>query len=437
MAAPIDLLAAAPTDSDVVRIAIAIALGLFLGLEREWSQKAAGIRTFALTSVLGAIFMIVDRGGAVGEATGGPLPVLTAAGALFTTVLAGVLMFSGLRGGDDGSLHLTTGVSLLVAYGIGVLAGVGMVLPATVVAVASSLLLVFKRELHGLAWGLSREELRSATEFAIIAFVVYPLLPAGSVSVGTNELSIPIEPRVVWLMVVFVAAIGVVNYGVVRTYGSRGIAVTGFFGGLASSTAVVGTMLDHVRQQPEARHYAVAAILLADAAMAVRNLLVALVFTSSGSPLLRVIVPLGALVLASVVLAVLTADWRAEGVAMDLETPFSLRNALAFGALFLLVVLAGGLAEVALGRIGFYATAVVTGLVSSAGATTSAVVLYRGGSLSADGALIAIVLATMASVAVKAALVVQAEDRAFITRVVGWSALLITVAAGGGALVVL
>lgn len=437
MASPIDVIATAPTDSDVVRLAIAVALGLFLGLEREWSQKAAGIRTFALTSVLGAIFVIVDRGGAAGVDAGGTLPVLTAAGALFTTVLAGVLMFSGLQDEQDGGLHLTTGVSLLVAYGVGVLAGIGMILPATVVAVASSLILVFKRELHGLAWGLSREELRSATEFAILAFVVYPLLPVGSVSVGAGGIAVPVEPRVVWLMVVFVAAIGVVNYAVVRNYGGRGIAFTGFFGGLASSTAVVGTMLDHVSQEPDTRHYAVAAILLADAAMAVRNLLVALVFTTSTGPLVSVIIPLGALIAASVILAYFSADWSGGDVGLDLETPFSLRNALGFGALFLLVVLAGGFAEVTLGRIGFYATAAVTGLVSSAGATTSAVVLYRGGSLSADAALIAIVLATAASVGVKAALVLKSEDSAFVRRVVGWSAVLLIVSAVGGAAVVL
>lgn len=439
MASPVDVLAAAPTDSAVVRLAVAAALGLFLGLEREWSQKAAGIRTFALTAVLGAIFVVVDRGGAVvvGSDPGG-VYALTAAGALFTSVLAGILMASGLLGDDEEGLHLTTGVSLLVAYGVGVLAGVGLVLPATVVAVASSILLVFKREIHGLAWGLSRVELRSTTEFAILAFVVYPLLPRGTVTVGVAGIQVPVEPRVVWLMVVFVAAIGVVNYAVVRTYGGRGIAVTGFFGGLASSTAVVGTMLDHVRQRPAARNYAVAAILLADAAMAVRNLVIAVVFTSPDRPLFGVLVPLGGLVVASVVLAAVVVDrGRGDGTEpMDLETPFSLRNALGFGALFLLVVLAGGVAEVALGRTGFYLTAALTGLVSSAGATTSAVVLFRGGSLSAGGALVAIVLATGASVAVKAALVLRSEDRPFVVRAVGLSLVLVAVAALGSLAVV-
>lgn len=435
MSGPLDVFAAAPTESDIVRLAVAIALGLFLGLEREWSQKAAGIRTFALISVLGTIFTLYDSATCEAAPTAAAvcLPLLTAMGTLFVIALSGMLMWSGFADEDEG-LHLTTAVSMLVAYGVGVLAGIGLLLPATVVAVASSLLLVFKRELHGLAWGLSREELRSATEFAILAFVVYPLLPADSVSIGPAGAALRIEPRVVWLMVVFVSGIGIVNYAVVRMYGGRGIAITGFFGGLASSTAVVGTMLDHVRQRPETRRFGVAAILLADAAMAFRNLMIALVFTFPDAVLYGTVAPLGAVIFGGVVVAGVTADWG-ESVSMDLETPFSLRNALAFGGLFLLVVLAGGVAEIAFGRIGFYATAAITGLVSSAGATTSAVVLYRGGSLSAEAAVIAIMLATGASIGVKAALVVGSENRRFVRSVLLWSVVLLVVAATASALV--
>jgi len=426
VAPTVETLTAAPLDSQVVRIAVAVALGLFLGLEREWSQKAAGIRTFALVSVLGAIFTIVDTERCAAAAGACP-PVLTGMGSLFVIVLAGVLMFSGMRD-DEESLHLTTAVSMLVAYGVGVLVALGAVLSATVVAVTSSILLVFKRELHDFAWGLSREELRSTTEFAILAFVVYPILPAGSVTAGSGAWAVEIEPRVVWSMVVFVAAIGIVNYVVVQTYGGRGIAVTGFFGGLASSTAVVGTMLDHVSEHSNATRYAVAGVLLANAAMALRNLLIVVVFTLSAGVLLEGTVPLAAIVVGSVLVAGLTADWT-EDVEMDLDSPFSMRNALGFGAMFLVVVVAGGLAESQFGSTGLFVTAVVSGLVSSAGATTSAVVLYRTGAISSDAATIAVLLATASSIGVKVALATTSPNRAFSRRVAGYSAALL--AAGG------
>jgi uncharacterized membrane protein (DUF4010 family) len=431
-----ETLATAPIDSDVVRIALSVALGLFLGLEREWSQKAAGIRTFALISVLGTIFTIVDAQRCGGGLITGPAPCppyLSAVAGLFVVVVAAVLMISGLNDEDEG-LHLTTAVSMLVAYGIGVLVAVGSVLPATVVAVTSSILLVFKRELHGFAWGLSREELRSTSEFAILAFVVYPILPAGAVQLGSGEYAVSVEPRVVWLMVVFVAAIGILNYVIVRTYGGRGVAVTGFFGGLASSTAVVGTMLDHVSQRAEAASYAVAGVLLANAAMALRNLLIVVVFTASTGVLLDATIPLLVIVLGSLAVAAVTADWSTR-VEMELENPFSMQNALAFGAIFLVVVVSGGLAKTQFGSTGLYVTALLSGLVSSAGATTSAIVLYRTGGISDAETTIAVLLATASSIGVKVALSAMSSNRTFAWRVAAYSTALLVAGTVATALV--
>jgi uncharacterized membrane protein (DUF4010 family) len=421
-------LASAPLGEPLVRLVLAGALGLFLGLEREWSQKPAGIRTFALVSLLAAVFTVLDAPG-----------LLVVGGAL--VLVQGVLL--ALRGllDEKVGLSLTTSTSMLVAYGVGALVAAGYVIEGVTIAVLSSALLVLKRELHRFAWGLSREELRSTTEFAILAFVVYPLLPAGTVTLGFGDLggsgsansavgspglAIEIEPRVIWLLVVTVAAIGIVNYAVVKTYGGRGVAVTGFFGGLASSTAVVGTMLDQVRQRPGAASYALAAILLADAAMALRNLAIVLAFTLTGPrPLLGdAIVPLGVVIVASVVVAAASADWG-ESVEMDLDSPLSLRNSLGFGAIFAAIVVAGGLVQSQFGAAGFFATAILSGLVSSAGVTASTVSLYRTGDVATDTAVTAILLATASSIVVKAALTAAGPNRRFAYRVTAWSGLLV------------
>jgi uncharacterized membrane protein (DUF4010 family) len=346
---------------------------------------------------------------------------------------AGALAVRGLLGQAEG-LGLTTSISLLVAYGIGALVASDYLLEGVTVAVVSSLLLILKRELHGVARGLSREEVRSAAEFAVLAFVVFPLLPPGSVTTQAGGLSLSFEPRVVWLMVVTVAGIGIVNYAVVREYGGRGVAVTGFFGGLASSTAVVGTMLDHLRQNPAATAYATAAVLLANAAMALRNLLIAVVFTLSAGVLVGTVAPLLVVVVGSVVVAAWTVA-PGDRVEVSLDTPFRLRYALGFGVVFLVIVVAGGIAQARFGTVGFYATAVLAGLVSSAGATTSAVLLYRAGNLSGEAATTSILLATAASIAVKVGLTAAAPDRSVPYRVAGYSAGLL-VAAGATAAVV-
>ncbi|WP_435124760.1 MgtC/SapB family protein [Halobaculum sp. D14] len=417
--ATVETFLAAPLSEPVVRLVLAAALGLFLGLEREWSQKSAGIRTFSLTSLVAAVFTLLAEQSTVGES------LLVVGGVL--VIVQGVLLAArGLRMGSEyESLSLTTSVSLLAAYGVGALVAAGYILEGVTVAVVSSTLLVLKRELHGFAGGLRREELRSMTEFAILAFVVYPLLPAGEMAVY----GVPFEPRVAWLMVVTVAGIGMANYALIRTYGGRGIAVTGFFGGLASSTAVVGSMLDYVTEREDAVSYAVAAVLLADAAMALRNLAIAVAFTvGTDAPVLAgALVPLGVVVLGSVAVAAVTADWR-EHVDVDLESPFSLRNALAFGSVFLFILAGSTVAQSEFGTAGLYVTAAVSGLVSSSGATTSAVLLYRGGAIDSHTAVVAVLLATASSVVVKAGLA-AAGPRTFARRVAAWSAALL-VAAG-------
>jgi uncharacterized membrane protein (DUF4010 family) len=403
-------------NSVLMRLVLASALGLFLGLEREWSHRSAGIRTFSLITLVGASFTVLDR------------QWLLAVGGILIVLQGFVLAFRGLIVEDEG-LSLTTAVSMLVAYAVGVLVGSGMLTEGITVAVLSSLLLVLKRELHDFAWGLTREELRSATEFGVLAFVIYPVLPSGSMTVSLAGLSIEVEPRVVWLLVVSVAAIGIVNYAIVRSYGGRGIAVTGFFGGLASSTAVVGTMLDHVRQQPNAVSYAVAAILLADAAMALRNLAIVLVFTTDRGRLLDIVIPLGVVIVGSIAIAALTADWS-ESIDLALDSPFSLRNALGFGALFAVVLVGSAVAKALFGSAGFLLAAALSGLVSSAGATTSAVVLYNGHVIGSNTAILAVLVATITSIGVKAALAFTAPTRSFGYRVAAWSAGMAIVAAG-------
>ena len=198
-----------PIDANVFNLFVAGALGMLLGLEREWSNKSAGIRTFTLTSLVG-----------VAAATIGQTVLLALGGLLVLT--QGMLL--GLRGvltdvregspDEESGLALTTSTSLLVAYVVGVLVGSDYVLVGVVIAITSSFLLVLRRELHQFAKQLSHQEVRGAAEFAIIAFVVYPLLPPGEYGPWGA-----IDPRLIWMLVIAVSGIGFVNYALMQRYG--------------------------------------------------------------------------------------------------------------------------------------------------------------------------------------------------------------------------
>ncbi|MBP1921295.1 uncharacterized membrane protein (DUF4010 family) [Halorubrum alkaliphilum] len=393
-------------ETNVAKLVLATLLGMFLGLEREWSQKSAGIRTFALISLAATVFAVADAPGLL--VVGGVLIVATA-------VLLAVRSF--VEEDVDG-LSLTTSVSMLVTYGVGVLVAAELFIEAVTVAVLSSMLLVLKRELHQFAWGLSREEVRSAVEFTILAFVIFPLLPAETIDPWDA-----IQPRLIWSLVVAISAIGFVNYVLVRKYQGRGYAVTGFFGGLVNSTAVVAEMAKRARGQTDLVGLAVGSILLANAAMALRNAALVVAFVPEAA--LVVGAPLGAITVTGVAIAIWRSDWRTT-IEAELTSPFSLRNALTFGALFLVVLLISVLAEEAFGATGFVATAFVAGLVSSGTATTTAVSLLSTGQITVETAVAGVVAGTAASILVKTAFAASIS-RELIRPVATWSTVLVLV----------
>lgn len=395
------------------RVTLAAALGLLVGIEREWASKTVGVRTFPLVSLLGAVFTTVFlRWPAIGAG-------LVVVGAAFVVSSGALLALRGVL--REESLSVTTTASLLVVYGVGTLVATGQVWLATVVTVVAVGLLIARRELHSLAGRLSRRELRSVTEFALVAFVIYPVLPAGERVIA----GVAVEPRVVWALVVAVAGIGGVNYLAVASYDGRAVAVTGLLGGLVSSTAVVGTMLDQLGEARELTPVAVAATLLANGSMAGRNLAIVVAFTLpiARPAVIRPVVPLLVLAVACVVAALAACDWRTPAP-IELESPFSLRNAVGFGVVFAAVVVTTGFAESEFGATGLYLSAIVSGVVSSAGATTSAVVLYRSGTIGAGQTGTVVLLATAASVVVKVGLA-AAGPRLFRRQVTVYSAVVL------------
>ena len=398
-------------QTNVAKLVLATALGMFLGLEREWSQKSAGVRTFALISLVAAVFSLLDDDGLL--MIGGALIVASA-------VLLAVRSF--VEPDVDG-LSLTTSVSMLVTYGVGALVAEAFFIEPVTVAVLSSLLLVLKRELHEFAWGLSREEVRSAVEFTILAFVVFPLLPTETVDPWGA-----VQPRLVWSLVVAVSAIGFGNYVLVKRYQGRGYAVTGFFGGLVNSTAVVAEMAERAKGEPDLLDIAVGSILLANAAMALRNAAVVAAFVPEAA--LVVGAPLGAVTVAGVSIATWRSDWRTTMEA-ELTSPFSLRNALTFGGLFLAVLLASAGAERAFGAGGFVATSFLAGLVSSGTATATAVSLLGTGQIAIDTAVLGVVAGTAASILVKTAFAASIA-RELVRPVLVWNLVLIAVGVAVG-----
>lgn len=195
----------------LIRLTLALALGLLIGLERERRGKEAGLRTFGFISLMGAL------GGSLGPAFA--LLIL-----LLIGVLAIILNLSSLRA--DRGTELTTSAAMLVTGLAGILCGQGHTATPAAVMVIATTLLAWKERLAGFSSGLTESELRSALLLAILAIVIYPALPIGAIDPWHL-----IEPRATWVTVILIAAIGFVNYILWKLYGPRGTELSGFFGG--------------------------------------------------------------------------------------------------------------------------------------------------------------------------------------------------------------
>ena len=233
------------------RLALALALGLFVGLEREWRRKEAGLRTFGFAGLMGCL------GGLLG--TSFSLMSLGLMGLL--VVLMNVPAF---RANQNGKL--ATSSALLVTTFTGILCGEGHTLTPTAVAVLSAALLAWKEPLAGFSIGLTETEIRSAILLAVLAFVIYPALPSGHADPWGL-----IEPRAAWVTIILIAGIGFANYVLLKLYGARGIELTGFLGGLVNSTVTVAELASRVRETPVLAGIAYRGVMIATAAMVVRN----------------------------------------------------------------------------------------------------------------------------------------------------------------------
>jgi uncharacterized membrane protein (DUF4010 family) len=151
-------------ESLLPRVALALGIGLLIGLERGWrtreaepGSRTAGIRTFALSGLLGGIIA------AVAKAAGGPASagggIVLALG--FTAYSAVIAAFCREENRADGTFSATTAVAGMLTFALGAYAVVGDELIAAAAAVAAAGLLAVRDELHGLVERITWPELRS------------------------------------------------------------------------------------------------------------------------------------------------------------------------------------------------------------------------------------------------------------------------------------
>src|SRR5580700_10833124 len=384
-----------PTSAIALKMGVSIGIGMLAGMEREWSNKDVGVRTFAIVALLGMLSSMIGVNIAITSFVG----VFLLVAAMNTRSLL-----------SDRSLEITTSAALLLNYLLGVLVGMGHIFTPVAGAIVMTMLLAWKTELSRFAGGLLPAEIRSAVLLGLIGFVIYPVLPKRYIDPWQL-----FNPSDAWISVIAIAGIGFVNYVFLRIYSTRGLYLGAIFGGLVNSSATVAELV--ARAQETGMTARITSLcLLTTIAMFARNLILATLF--SPRSLSATLVPLLAMTLVAGLWM-----WRDRAIeetapgTLKLASPISLTKVLWFGTLFIAIQIAGTLLTRRFGSYGMLATGVFGGLVSSASTTAAAATLAMHGSISPALAGSTTVLASLSSAAVNLPIVWRAaKNKAVIRR---------------------
>jgi uncharacterized membrane protein (DUF4010 family) len=385
------------TLTQVVSFALSAGIGLLVGLERERKPSAkAGVRTFALIAVLGSLAALLT------EVTGSAWAL--GAGAVCVT---GALVAAYLQ--DRESIHddagTTTVVAAIAVFFLGAANYYGYRTLAVALGVGMTALLYFKAELEGFSQKLTGQDIRSMLQFAVLTAVILPLLPDRSF--GPYGV---LNPFQIWLMVVLVAAVSLAGYIAWRlTLGRHGLLLTGVLGGVASSTATTLVYARHAAAGAQPVPAALLVILLANATMLLRVLVLVGVVAPTTLPLaLLVIVPALLVAVAGVAWRWASASTAPPAGEAAFRNPTQLRTALGFGAIYAFILLLAAWANDLLGSRGLIALAAVSGLTDVDAITLSSMQLLDNGALSEVTALSAVGVAVAANLVFKAVVAASA-----------------------------
>jgi len=378
-------------------LGIALAIGLLIGTERGWHERAAaeghrmaGIRTFGLTGLLGGVIGVIA------------LKLTVAfAGLAFAGFAALVVVGHWISSNrEEAQLGITTEVALLVTLVLGLLSTLGFPHIAAASAVITTILLGLKPVLHGWLTQLTEGELHAALKLLLISVVLLPLLPDRGF--GPWE---AFNPYLAWWMVVLVSGLSFIGYFAIKLAGPRrGIMATSLLGGLVSSTAVTLNLARYARDDRYSPQLLAAGVLAACSIMFPRVLIEAAVIHADLIPVL--LPPLALMTL--VTLGGAAYLWR--GIALEgtvaqanLPNPFELGNAFKFGLLLALIMVLASGAKVWFGHAGLYALAFASGLADVDALTLSVAKLSLNG-LDLEVARNTILLAVFTNTIVKVVL---------------------------------
>jgi len=381
------------TSHNELKLLVALAIGLLVGIERGWSDRkadegdrVAGIRTFSIIGLLGGVWALLSE--TMSDW------ILAVAFLSVSAMIVTAHIFDVKRDRDVGA---TTAFAMMLTFVLAAWAVLGEPVLAMAVTIVVVSLLGFKPVLHRWINVIEKNELYAGIKLLVISVALLPFLP----DQGYGPYNI-LNPYWIWWMVVLISGISFIGYFAIKfTDDRKGAFLTAVTGGLASSTAVTFSLAQFARQSKK-KLFFMGGILIASSIMFVRVGIE--VFVVNRELLQYLWIPLGLMFIGILIggywFLVRGGEDDKNDRQIELKNPFQLGLALRFGLLLALILLLSEAVKELFGDEGIYLLSVASGLMDVDAITVSLSRMAKN-DLSAEVASMGIVLASATNTLIK------------------------------------
>lgn len=383
-----------------VKFAVALGIGLMIGLERERkkgegpTRQPAGIRTFGLAALLGAITTYLG---------GISLLAVTMVGVIVLTALAYI------RSHDEDP-GLTTEIGLLTTPLLGGLA-MSDTLLASALGTVIAVVFAAKAPLHGFAKRvLTSAEVNDGLIFAAATLVIWPQLPDRYLGPWQA-----LNPHSIWLLVILVLALGAAGHVATRALGARfGLPIAGLASGFISSAATIGSMAGRAVKEPASMNSAVAGAAFSTVATFVQMALLLAVITRPTLVLMAPALAAGAIVVAIYGVVFALRGAKTETIAtVEPGRAFSVGAALSLAAMMAFMLVVAAALRSWLGEAGVTVGAAVAGFADAHSSVISIASLVASIKMTPQQAVLPILAALTSNTVAKIVIAFSTGSRAF------------------------
>lgn len=403
-------------DDVFVGIFLALLLGALLGAQREIRQQKlkkidfAGFRTFTFICLFGFLVGFLSF-----EVLDSIEVFLVCLSGIFLLFVLSYYTISRVNKKQVGVMSQILGV---ICFVIGVLVSLQFYRLSIALSIVITTILFLGHKLHKFAKDLTQKEIFATLKFAIVALIVLPILPNKNYS----PLDFPLLGEFflkqsfisqeflggldvfnfyhLWLMVVFVSGIAYIGYILMKTVGAKkGILVTGFLGGLMSSTALTSSFSIESRKYKAFSSPLAIGVVIACSTMFFRIVFEVLVLNSD--LVMGIIASLGLMGICGFMFAfymLVFGDDSGRNIGgFESESPFSLGPALKFAGLFLGISFFSKFFTLIFGNSGIYILSFISGITDVDAITISLSTLALNGGIANGTAQIGIIIAALSN----------------------------------------